>query len=104
VVLERYIPLCTSILDQLHSSHEYPWPDLLRLSLHKSKFLSDILESVLGAIYIDSSGNLSTCASFISKLGLFTLLDRFLDEGVQVGFSKERLGLMANEKGVEYVA
>jgi dsRNA-specific ribonuclease len=103
VVLDRYIPLRTSILEQLDSSHEYPWPDLLRLSLHKSKYLSDILESVLGAIYIDSSGNLSTCACFISKLGLLTLLNRFLDEGVQVGFSKERLGLMANEKGVEYV-
>jgi dsRNA-specific ribonuclease len=104
VVLERYSSLRTSILDRLDTSHEYPWPDLLRLSLHKCKWLSDILESVLGAIYIDSRGNLSACAAFVSKLGLFKLLDRFLDEGVQVGFSKERLGLMANEKCVEYIA
>jgi ERCC4-related helicase/dsRNA-specific ribonuclease len=103
-VLERYSSIRTSILDQLDSSHEYPWPDLLRLSLHKCKWLSDILESVLGAIYIDSCGNLSACASFISKLGLFKLLDRFLNEGVQVGFSKERLGILANGKGVEYIA
>jgi dsRNA-specific ribonuclease len=103
VVLERYSCLRTSILDQLDSRHEYPWPDLLRLGLHKVKWLSDILESVLGAIYIDSSGNLPACHAFITKLGLFSLLNRFLDEGVQVGFSKERLGLMANEKGVEYI-
>jgi dsRNA-specific ribonuclease len=103
-VLERYSSLRTSILEQLDTSHEYPWPDLLRLSFHKCKWLSDILESVLGAISIDSRGNLSACAAFVSKLGLFKLLDRFLDEGVQVGFSKERLWLLANEKGVEYVA
>lgn len=101
--LDRYSSLRTPILHQLDQGHEYPWPDLLRLGLHKScKWLSDIVESTLGAIYIDSHGNLSTCSAFISKLGLFKLLDRFLDEGVQVGFPRERLGLMANEKEVEY--
>ncbi|KEQ65816.1 P-loop containing nucleoside triphosphate hydrolase protein [Aureobasidium melanogenum CBS 110374] len=103
--LDRYIPLRTQILEQLEHGHEYPWPDLLRLGLHKScKWMSDILESVLGAIYIDSSGNLSACKAFVGKLGLFKLFDRFLDEGVQVGFPRERLGLMANQKDVEYVA
>jgi ERCC4-related helicase/dsRNA-specific ribonuclease len=103
--LDRYSSLRTTILDQLETSHEYPWPDLLRLGLHKScKWLSDIVESVLGAIYIDSSGNLSLCHAFISKLGLFKLLDRFLDEGVSVGFPRERLGLLANEKEVQYSA
>ncbi|KAH0026831.1 P-loop containing nucleoside triphosphate hydrolase protein, partial [Aureobasidium melanogenum] len=101
--LDRYIPLRTQILEQLEHGHEYPWPDLLRLGLHKScKWMSDILESVLGAIYIDSSGNLSACKAFVEKLGLFKLLDRFLDEGVRVGFPRERLGLMANQKDVEY--
>ncbi|KAH0360949.1 P-loop containing nucleoside triphosphate hydrolase protein, partial [Aureobasidium melanogenum] len=103
--LDRYVPLRTQILEQLEHGHEYPWPDLLRLGLHKScKWMSDILESVLGAIYIDSSGDLSACRAFVDKLGLFKLLDRFLDEGVQVGFSRERLGLMANQKDVEYRA
>ncbi|KAG9592596.1 P-loop containing nucleoside triphosphate hydrolase protein, partial [Aureobasidium melanogenum] len=101
--LDRYTPLRTQILEQLEHGHEYPWPDLLRLGLHKScKWMSDILESVLGAIYIDSSGNLSACKAFVEKLGLFKLLDRFLDEGVQVAFPRERLGLMANQKDVEY--
>lgn len=103
--LERYTPLRTQILEQLEHGHEYPWPDLLRLGLHKScKWMSDILESVLGAIYVDSSGDLSACKAFVEKLGLFKLLYRFLDEGVQVGFPRERLGLMANEKDVEYRA
>ncbi|KAI4732719.1 P-loop containing nucleoside triphosphate hydrolase protein [Aureobasidium sp. EXF-12298] len=103
--LDRYTDLRTTILQQLDHGHEYPWPDMLRLGLHKScKWLSDIVESVLGAIYIDSSGNLSTCRDFVAKLGLFKLLDRFLDEGVQVGFPRERLGLMANEKEVQYSA
>ncbi|KAG9856073.1 P-loop containing nucleoside triphosphate hydrolase protein, partial [Aureobasidium melanogenum] len=103
--LDRYAPLRTRILEQLEHGHEYPWPDLVRLGLHKScKWMSDILESVLGAIYIDSSGNLAACKAFVDKLGLFKLLDRFLDEGVQVGFPRERLGLMANQKDVEYRA
>ncbi|KAG9663479.1 P-loop containing nucleoside triphosphate hydrolase protein, partial [Aureobasidium melanogenum] len=101
--LDRYSPLRTQILEQLEHGHEYPWPDLLRLGLHKScKWMSDILESVLGAIYIDSSGDLAACKAFVEKLGLFKLLERFLDEGVQVGFPRERLGLMANQKDVKY--
>ena len=103
--LDRYASLRSTILQELDQGHEYPWPDMLRLGLHKScKWLSDIVESVLGAIYIDSSGDLSACSTFVSTLGLFKLLDRFLDEGVQVGFPRERLGLMANEKEVQYSA
>ncbi|KAK6001187.1 hypothetical protein QM012_003270 [Aureobasidium pullulans] len=105
-VLERYTPLRTQILEQLEHGHEYPWPDLLRLGLHHKscKWMSDIVEAVLGAIYIDSSGNLAACKAFVDTLGLFKLLERFLDEGVQVGFPRERLGLMADMKDVEYRA
>lgn len=103
--MDRYSSLRDTILQQLDQGHEYPWPDLISLGLHKScKWLSDIVESVLGVIYIDSHGNLSACHAFITKLGLLELLHRFLDEGVQVGFPRERLGLMANEKEVQYLA
>ncbi|KAI5270206.1 P-loop containing nucleoside triphosphate hydrolase protein [Aureobasidium subglaciale] len=101
-VLERYTPLRAQILEQLEDGHEYPWPDLLRLKA--PKWMSDILESLLGAIYVDSGGDLKQCEAFVKKLGLLKMLDRFLDEGVHVGFPRERLGMLANMNSVEYQA
>ncbi|THV65646.1 P-loop containing nucleoside triphosphate hydrolase protein [Aureobasidium pullulans] len=100
--LHRYTPLREQILQQLHKGHEYPWPDLIRLKT--PKWMSDILESLLGAIYMDSQGSLAACKAFVEKLGLLDLMDRFLEEGVAVGFPRERLGMLANMNGVEYVA
>ncbi|KAI5206743.1 P-loop containing nucleoside triphosphate hydrolase protein [Aureobasidium subglaciale] len=100
--LERYTPLRARILEQLEHGREYPWPDLLHLKA--PKWMSDILESLLGAIYVDSGGDLQQCEAFVEKLGLLKMLDRFLEEGVQVGFPKERLGMLANMNSVEYQA
>jgi ERCC4-related helicase/dsRNA-specific ribonuclease len=91
-----------SLLTQLHSAQTYPWPDFLRLKA--PKFYSDMLEAILGAIHVDSCGDLDACRGFVRKLGLMGLMDRFVDEGVGIGFPRERLGGLVNSAGVEYRA
>ena len=46
------------------------------------KFFSDVIESILGALYLDCEGDLHACEVFLDKLGLLKDLRRMLDEGV----------------------
>jgi len=41
------------------------------------KVFSDILEAIIGAIYIDSSGDLDICWDFLERIGLVKLMNRF---------------------------
>jgi hypothetical protein len=44
--------------------------------LRADKFLSDIIESVLGAIFIDCGGDLDVCYSYASRLDPLPLKDQ----------------------------
>lgn len=100
--LTRYHTLRPSLISVLQDGDEYPWPDLLALRL--PKWISDLVETVLGAIFVDSQGNLASCRAFVSRCGILDLLQRFLDDGVAVGFPKERLGMLADKEKVAYEA
>jgi ERCC4-related helicase/dsRNA-specific ribonuclease len=76
--LKRYLAVGEQIRAELKTSKTYPWT--LLASLAAPKFFSDIVESVLGAVYIDSGANLETCAQVLGKLGLTTLLKRLVEE------------------------
>ncbi|KAJ6164045.1 Dicer-like protein 2 [Penicillium chermesinum] len=78
--LSRYAIMRDEILDALESSPTYPWELLARL--RADKFFSDIVESVIGAIFLDSG--LDACAAFLEKIGLIRYLRRILDEDVIV--------------------
>lgn len=84
----------------LEHGSEYPWPDLI--AMRPQKFLSDVIESVLGALYLDTHGDLSVCEGFVEKLGLFKHMRRILDKHVETAFPKERVGILAGTEGVEY--
>jgi len=66
------------------------------------KFISDVVESVLGAMYIDSGGNLSVFEVFLERLGILSYMRRILDEGVETAFPKEQLGFLADSSTVDY--
>ncbi|ORY11643.1 dicer-like protein 2 [Clohesyomyces aquaticus] len=85
----------------LKHDHKFPW-HLLSLT-DAPKFLSDIVESVIGAVYIDSRGNVEQCESFVGRLGIIDALDRILRDGVDCLHPKEKLGHLAVEKSVQYV-
>ena len=61
--LARHAIVHTAISNSLAHANYYPWTDLARLE--PPKFFSDMVESILGAIYIDTHGSLSECQSFL---------------------------------------
>ncbi|KAI6865540.1 P-loop containing nucleoside triphosphate hydrolase protein [Hortaea werneckii] len=83
---------------------EYPWTHLL--ALKPPKFLSDIIESVLGALYLDTGGDTAKCEAFLTRIGIIDCMSTILDEGstmMEVRSPKERLGIAAGNAVVKYV-
>jgi dsRNA-specific ribonuclease len=89
------------IIAGLNAGDRFPW-HLFALN-DVPKFLSDIVESVIGAIYIDSCGDIHTCELAIRRLGVIDCLERILRDEVDCLHPKERLGHLAVEKDVQYV-
>ncbi|GFF63212.1 RNA helicase/RNAse III, putative [Aspergillus lentulus] len=80
--LARHRALRDEIASSLQQAPHYPWHALSRLS--PDKFFSDIVESVLGAIFVDSGGDLAPCEVFVERIGLMAYLRRILDHGIDV--------------------
>lgn len=99
--LARYEVIHTTISGSLAHGQHYPWTALARLE--PPKFFSDIVESILGAIYIDTHGSLSDCKIFLERLGLMAYLRRVLDHEIAVLHPKEELGQLADQDKVQYV-
>ncbi|KAL8723097.1 MAG: hypothetical protein Q9225_000568, partial [Loekoesia sp. 1 TL-2023] len=98
--LKRYEALKTLILETLQKGSYIPWALLARLDA--PKFFSDIIESLIGAIYIDSHGSLAACESFLETLGIMGYLRRLLQGGVALYHPKEELGQLADTENVRY--
>ncbi|KAL8807643.1 MAG: hypothetical protein Q9182_000627 [Xanthomendoza sp. 2 TL-2023] len=98
--LKRYREVETAVLEALRSGTHIPWSLLARLDA--PKFFSDIIESLLGAIYIDSHGSLAACEGFLERLGVMGYLRRLLEGGVALYHPKEELGLLADTESVRY--
>ena len=90
-----------ALIDAFENGDSYPW-HIFAVS-EAEKVHSDIVESVLGAIYVDSIGDISECEAFIRKLGILDCLERILRDGVNCTHPKERLGVLAGERKVDYV-
>jgi dsRNA-specific ribonuclease len=89
------------IVTGLNRDARYPWH--LFALMDAPKFLSDIVESVIGAVYVDSRGDIPTCENVVRRLGILDCLERLLRDGVDCLHPKERLGHLAIEKDVRYV-
>jgi dsRNA-specific ribonuclease len=85
----------------LHSGKRYPWAVLARFG--PEKFCSDLVESVIGAIFIDTTGDFEQCDAFLERLGLWAIMGRVLRDDVDCLHPKERLGHLAVSDNVEYV-
>ncbi|KAF2497347.1 P-loop containing nucleoside triphosphate hydrolase protein [Lophium mytilinum] len=89
-----------AVLSALREDCKYPW--YLFARTEAEKFFSDIVESMLGAIYIDSHGDILACEGFIRKMGIMDCLERVLRDSVDCLHPKERLGHMAVSDTVVY--
>jgi dsRNA-specific ribonuclease len=99
--LKHHASSRSQILSALQNDARFPW-HLLSLN-DAPKFLSDIVESVIGAIYVDSKGSIEACEVFVRKLGILECLERILTDEVDCLHPKERLGHLASERSVQYV-
>ncbi|KAJ5247883.1 hypothetical protein N7468_002866 [Penicillium chermesinum] len=95
--LERHRMLRTQILAAMDHSPDYPWELLARL--HPDKFMSDIVESMLGAIFVDTAGDLGVCRSFLEKLGLVAYLHKLVNKGINVKHPCGRAQDLLNTQG-----
>jgi len=101
IALARHNTLREDILGALEHGNSYPW--CLLTGTGADKFFSDIIESVLGAIYVDSRGDMAACEAFVERLGILKVLRRVLDDRADCLHPKERLGHVADRERVEYI-
>jgi len=96
----RYTDQRESVHQALVAGTTFPWLPLSRL--HMDKFYSDMIGSIIGAIFIDSKGSLAACEKFITCIGLVSYLERVVSEGVDVRHPKSMLGQLAGTETVSY--
>ena len=71
----------------------YPWAALT--SLQAPKFISDMVESILGAVYVDSFGDLGKVREVMQTLGLMRVLERVVHDDVDALHPVSRLEIWA---------
>lgn len=99
--LRRYQGLRQEIEHFLKYGGSYPWA--LLAQQNADKFFSDIIESVLGAIFVDSGGSLVDCQRFAERIGLLPYLHRILTEGVEIAHPKTTLERLAGSEKIDYI-
>lgn len=98
----RFKKCRAEIEEKLASSSMFPWGSLTRL--HAPKFLSDMIESIIGAIFLDSEGSISTVRAVVGGLGIMPLIARLVKDDVDVLHPVSRLAMWASkhEKEIKY--
>lgn len=95
-----YSQLQGEIRSSLATSLSYPWTLLARLN--PPKFFSDIIESITGAIFTDSRGDLAPCHRFLERLGLTQYLQRVLADCVVVEHPRNALQRLSGSDAALY--
>jgi endoribonuclease Dicer len=99
----RYQKNRDEIENALKNEKIFPWAALTRLQA--PKLFSDMIESLLGAIYLDSKGNISVVRSVLKTLGILPILERIVQDDVDILHPVSRLAVWASRqaKRIEYV-
>lgn len=98
-VERRHGALRLEILSAIESGSDYPWT--LLASLNANKFYSDLVESLLGAVWVDS-GSMEATKQLLDRMGIVQYLDRIVQDQVHVLHPREELGILAGDKKVTY--
>lgn len=75
--LKRHAELRDEIKSAIEHGTHYPWALLSRLQAQK--FYSDLVESLLGAVWIDS-GSFDTCKEIVERMGILNYFRRILTQ------------------------
>ncbi|KAI0472383.1 RNase3 domain-containing protein [Xylaria cf. heliscus] len=95
-VEERHKAERELILDAIAHSPEYPWAKLAHLDI--PKFFSDMFESLMGAVWVDS-GSMEICKEIVERVGILPYLRRILSDNVDVKHPKNNLGELVGREG-----
>jgi len=85
------------IWDALRHDKIFPWAALTQLQA--PKFFSDIIESVLGAIFLDSHGDIGIARETIIRLNILPVLERIVKDEVDVWHPVSRIAQWAGKHG-----
>ncbi|KAG5941832.1 hypothetical protein E4U53_007342, partial [Claviceps sorghi] len=96
---QRFAAVRADILAALAHGAYYPWALLARMQAQK--FYSDVMEALLGAVWVDS-GSVEECEAVLARFGVLSYLDRLIRDGVQVQHPKELVGKYAVTQTVTY--
>ena len=102
---DSFVKWRRSIESDMGHGKVFPWAPLTRLQA--PKFLSDIIESIIGAVYLDSRGDLSPGGAVqrvLRKLGVLDVLEWIVKDDVDIFHPVSRVSQWArkNGKDVEY--
>ncbi|TAQ90330.1 hypothetical protein B7494_g1341 [Chlorociboria aeruginascens] len=97
---KRHKEIREDIKAAIEGGTHYPWALLARLQA--DKFFSDMVESLLGAIWIDT-GSFEACQSVMERMGILPYLRRILKDNVHIPHPKEEIGILADTETVKYV-
>lgn len=100
VTFARYEKNSDAIQLALETDSVYPWAALT--SLQAPKFISDILESILGAVFIDSHGDLNAVRDVLRKLGFMGIMERIVQDDVDVLHPVSRLVIWADKNDLKW--
>ncbi|TFL02067.1 hypothetical protein BDV98DRAFT_566611 [Pterulicium gracile] len=75
----------------------FPWSDLSRVQA--PKLFSDMIESLVGAVYIDSLGNFEAVTAVLEQLGWMGVMRRIVDQSIDVQHPVSRLHIWATRVG-----
>jgi dsRNA-specific ribonuclease len=96
----RFEQMQSDITKCLKYGTYYPW--VLLTSLAHEKFVSNIIESLFGAILINNACTIQACQAFAEKLGLLDYLRLIVEEDIDLRHPKKILGEIAGGRTVEY--
>ncbi|KAI0697912.1 P-loop containing nucleoside triphosphate hydrolase protein [Cytidiella melzeri] len=100
VAFARYEKNGDAIRGALENDSIYPWAALT--SLQAPKFISDIMESLLGAVFLDSHGNLDAVRGVLRTLGFIDIMERIVRDEVDVLHPVSRLAMWADRKDFKW--
>ena len=104
VTRARYKKGKETITKALKEETIHPWAALT--ALQAPKFFSDIIESLLGAVYLDSRGDMEIVRKVLTTIGILPVLERIVEDGVDVLHPVSRLSHWASkskpQKSVKY--
>ncbi|KAI0601897.1 RNase3 domain-containing protein [Biscogniauxia sp. FL1348] len=89
-----------AVLEALRAGTAFPWAQLAHLRI--PKFVSDMFESVLGAVFIDS-GSMAACRLIVERAGVLGVLRRLRDgPGVDARHPKNKVGELLGSRKIRY--